>query len=168
MFDRPRRWRVLGFTLRMARAALRRLCSLQRLAPPRLGSAAISTMWNRWCTKRRFQQRGHCVLGCAEQEDSIEHYAKCPCVRGFARTFTRVPYAAHEGLAMFTLMHSSLDDPALLTKIAITVYAAWRVTERLRRREDLVAPEVAKDMLEQAACEGVRGHLAAARVLDGQ
>ena len=63
--------------------ALHSLHVLGQLVPPRVTSAVFSTMWNRWVTSRRFQQRAstsnRCVLGCSPNaEDSVEHYANCP------------------------------------------------------------------------------------------
>ena len=50
--------------------------------PPHVGNAAVSTIWNRWTTKRRFQGAGRCLLGCGNQTgDSIEHYCRCVAVR---------------------------------------------------------------------------------------
>ena len=50
-----------------SRRALANLQLLQQLAPPRVCAAALSTLWNRWCTHRRFQKRhlvtNRCMLG---------------------------------------------------------------------------------------------------------
>ena len=69
-----------------ARRALANLQLLSTLAPPRVCAAVFGTLWNRWCTCRRYQQRhsarNRCVLGCGgAAEDSIEHYCRCPVTR---------------------------------------------------------------------------------------
>ena len=71
---------------RLARRALTNLHSLRRLCTPRVCSAVMRTVWNGWCTNRRFQKdslfSGACVLGCGGYtKDSIEHYARCPRVK---------------------------------------------------------------------------------------
>ena len=42
---------------------------LSSLTSPRVRAAVFSTIWNRWCTRRRWQQRhkeeNKCVLGCS-------------------------------------------------------------------------------------------------------
>ena len=167
MRDRLKRWNLPGLPLRLARGALRRLAVLQGAAPPRLGSAALSTLWNRWCTARRFQGRSQCVLGCQGQDDEIEHYAHYIVVHNFAATFVGLRFPRSEGLAIFTLTHSLLDDHAMLIRAAVVIYAVWRVTERNRGGALGVEAGCCRDMLEQMAREGVRGHPATSRLLDG-
>lgn len=67
----------------------KRLGVLRKLVAPRVQAAVFSTLWNRWCTPRRFQRRGcqenQCLLGCGGMaEDSIEHYSFCKAVRAVA------------------------------------------------------------------------------------
>ena len=166
MRDRIVRWRLPGPLLRVARRILRHLAALRDEAPPRLAAAALSTVWNRWCTERRFQRVGPCVLGCAGQEDSVEHYARCPIVREFGTQFVRLRIPAQHGIEYFTFAHSVLGDVSVLVRTAIIVYSARRVTEQIRR-QDPAAPQVVQDMLQQAAREAVRGHSRAMRLLDG-
>ena len=47
----------------------------------------FSTMWNRWTTTHRFQQKtSRCLLGCGfEEGDRIEHYCRCPIVKDICR-----------------------------------------------------------------------------------
>ena len=105
-------------------------------------------------------------MGCAEMEDSIEHYACSPEVRGFAASFLRLPYTAAEGLQMLLLVHPALDNAAFLVRAAILTFAVYRVTER-RRRDGSPQEARVDHMLQQAAREAVRGHLGATRALDG-
>ena len=63
--------------------ALSNLRRLHHIVTPRVSAACWGTLWNRWTTARRFQQRqsakNRCVFSCSPRaEDSIEHYAFCP------------------------------------------------------------------------------------------
>ena len=107
------------------------------------------------------------MFGCAKGEDSIEHYAGCLTVRVLAEKFLRLAIPAGDGLAYFMFVHGALADKLTLLRTATLVYATYRTTERLRRAgftEELGAMD---DMMQQAAREGVRGHLEACQALDG-
>ncbi len=92
--DRLERWYKQGrFNVRtepegiIARRAERRLTFSASNLPPRVHSAYFRTIWNGWCSERRFQTyiKG-CRFGCGgDAEDSIEHYAFCPVVLEFFR-----------------------------------------------------------------------------------
>ena len=124
-------------------------------------------MLNRWCTARRFQRVGHCLFGCQHREDSLEHYAGCPSIRIMGARFLRLQIPPGGGMEYFMLVHRDLQDNARLLKTALLVYAAYRVTERLRQSALQVTPDTAQEMLQQAAREGARGHERALRALDG-
>ena len=57
------------------------------LLPPRVRACQIRTIFNGWMTCRRFQRVGGCILGCADEEDSINHYAQCLHYNGLWRKF---------------------------------------------------------------------------------
>ena len=62
----------------VARRIVHQMPRLGKLVAPRVLSAVIRTLYNGWCTARRFQSSGCCCLGCPyEGTDSIEHYARC-------------------------------------------------------------------------------------------
>ena len=63
-------------------------------------------------------------------------------------------------------VNSGKVDDETLTLRAVLVYAIFRATNQLRHRQGDSA-EVVKDMVQQYAKEGVRGHAKATRVLDG-
>ena len=85
------RWNLTVLPRLAATRALNRLNYLDKHAPPRVGAAALSTLWNRWTTARRFQFFSPCCLGCSDTAaDSIEHYAHCPLVRRAAKTELRL------------------------------------------------------------------------------
>eukprot|EP00959_Pyramimonas_sp_CCMP1952_P054540 1140117-Pyramimonas_sp.AAC.1 len=65
---------------------------LRTATPPCVRAALLRTWFNGWCTGRRFQQQRACIFGCA-LDDSIEHYARCPVVRDFARRRLALPPA---------------------------------------------------------------------------
>ena len=165
MRQRIVRWNLCGPELRMGRRAVNRLAQLRRLVPPRVSAAVLSTLWNRWCTARRFQRQGVCVLGCKCAEDSIEHYASCPMIRCFGWTFLRLHWLPQEGLLHLLVLHGALSDDSSLCRAAILTYAAWRTTETLRRAA-VPQHNDARRMLEQYAREAVRGHPSAAAMLD--
>ena len=159
-----------GLPLRVARRTLRHLHRLKSLAPPRLSAAVLSTAWNRWCTERRFGRHGPCVLQCGVQqgEDSVEHYALCPIVRGFAASFLRLDFPGARGLEVLTLSAPELDCDVTLVRAAILAYATWRHTEATRRAGSVPRPHRFHDHgLQQAAREAVKGHPRASGVLDG-
>ena len=166
MRARLHRWNLPGLPLRTSRRALRRLAALRARCPPRVAAAALSTLWNRWCTARRFQRVGNCVLGCGGREDSIEHYARCSRTRAFAASFLRPGFAAGEGPEMLMLTHGRLEDPDALVRAGVLVYAVYRTTERLRRAGG-DGEQAVRQALQQAAREAVRGHPSATRLLDG-
>ena len=90
---------------RVARRAENRLQSAFSLVSPRVAIVFFGTLWNRWCTARRFQEEGACIFGCpGEAQDSIEHYTRCPVQLHFARNVLHIP-AEHTGI--FNRFYSS-------------------------------------------------------------
>ena len=91
MRHKLQRWNLMVLPRWAATRALDRLNYLHKHAPPRVSAAALSTLWNRWTTARRFQFFSPCCLGCSDTAaDSIEHYAHCPLVRRAAETELRL------------------------------------------------------------------------------
>ena len=156
----------------MGRRSLANLFLLKALVPPRVISAAFSTIWNRWVTHRRFQKRdeagNRCVLGCsASAEDSIEHYCRCPRTTELASRVLRLPGALHSNLYTFTLCNPHAKTIEDLTMQALLVYAVYSATNRFRNT-GLPHPTIAYDALAQFAREGARGHSQASRTLDSR
>ena len=166
MRTRLTRWGLMGPELCLGRRAARRLHSLRELTAPRVVTAALSSLWNRWCTARRFQRRGPCVLQCGCGDDSIEHYAFCGVVRRFSWSFLRLQWAPMDSLAHLLLLGSAQSDPTTLVLSAVRTYAVWRVTESARRSPPTPTSSLQR-MLEQAAREAVRGHDRSAALVDG-
>ena len=167
-------WQLPGPRIEVlpARVALRVEKHLQRLrtlVSPRVQAACFSTVWNRWCTARRFGQRhsvrNRCLLGCAgHAEDSLQHYFNCEALRWVAAHFLRLGHL--DICARHLLMeHPCLDDDETLTCVAVLVYAAYFTTNHCRNHKP-VPHEGARDALQQACRNLVQGHANSARVLD--
>ncbi len=164
------RWQLPGPSAHVARRALRRLQQLRSLVSPRVCAAVFSTMWNRWTTARRFQQRASaansCVLGCGGgAEDSIEHYSRCQAVRACATNFLRLPVDSGD-LPQFVFADEGLITDETLACRALLVYATYRVTNHYRSSRHCPCTEAAADALAQHCKNGVEGHAASRRMLD--
>ena len=62
----------------VARRLHHHLPHLGKLVAARVMASVIRTLYNGWCTARRFQQQGLCRLSCTcTGDDSLEHYARC-------------------------------------------------------------------------------------------
>ena len=142
---------------------------LGALVTPRVVSACFSTIWNRWTTMRRFQKRAsesnHCKLGCGgEAEDSIEHYARCGCVRQCGTRILRMP---SDGICVHTFL---LCDPRIQTReqlilCALLIYASYRAFNHYKHTTAPTAAEV-HDAMSQWCKEGVRGHRLSTNTLE--
>jgi hypothetical protein len=154
----------------MSRKALHNLQLLGGLVAPRVIAACFSTMWNRWVTARRFQQRAdktnYCKLGCGgDAEDAIEHYARCERVWGMGTRFLRLQQPEHISVHTFMLCNPYIQTKEDLTCTALLVYAAYRATNQYRHLNTPSAT-IAYDALAQYAREGVRNHRASSETLD--
>ena len=141
---------------------------MQHLVPPRVAAACFGTIWNRWTTARRFEQReslaNRCVLGCScSAEDSTKHCRHCRITREFAQTQIRI-----ESLDPYSLLLASDDsqwnEESRLTRLAIVVHCAFRATQTARHHPHM-DEAIAKELLVQMLKEAVRYHAASARVL---
>ena len=154
-----------------ARRALHNLHVLAQLTPPRVRAAALGTIWNRWTTSRRFQQRGSeankCVLGCgATAEDSVEHYCCCPRTKEVAFRCLRLCTNTQVNIHTFTLCNPSVTTREDLTLTALLIYAVYRGTNFFRHHR-AHQPEEVFNALRQWLREGALRHPFATRVLDG-
>ena len=152
---------------KVAPRVLFRLSTLQRTVAPRVAAACFGTIWNRWCTGRRFSREGPCVFGCTlPAHDSIEHYVYCAAVHRVARNALRLDIKKSEALEWFVLAHLGLSDEENLICIAILVYAVYNSTNTLRKIGKF-DPQLANDTMEQNILEAVRGHPASETILNG-
>ena len=145
---------------------------LSNLVAPRVGSAVFSTIWNRWTTHRRFQRRSEasnrCLLGCAPgAEDSVEHYAVCPCTRELASRYLRLDPVLQVNLYTFTCCNPHIQSTEDLVTSGLLVYAVYRATNHIRRTP-LPPNACIYDALAQWAREGARGHSRSSRILDSR
>ena len=93
VMKRMTRWRMQGNAEQSAITILRNVRALPAKVTPRVLSAVLSTLYNRWTTTRRFraEQRNTCLL-CDKEEDSIERYLECDVTRTFAANRLRLTY----------------------------------------------------------------------------
>ena len=132
------RWALSGIEAKVGSKIYKNLARLRALAAPRVQAACFSTVWNRWCSPRRYQDRGSpknvCLLTCGGQaEDSIEHYARCSAIREVADRFLRLGHTFKIDMEHFMLSAESLrDDPESLVCVAVLVYAAYTSTNKVR------------------------------------
>jgi hypothetical protein len=152
---------------------LQNLCKLRELVPPRVVSAVFSTVWNRWATKRRWQQRSSalniCQLNCGtEAEDSIEHYSRCPRTQELARRFLRLDPLRQVNLHSFMMCNPHTSSDADLTATALLVYAVYRTTNCQRFQQMLTETEDIISAMKQFAREGAKGHSNAKKVIDSR
>ena len=140
---------------------------LKTLVPPRVQSVVFSTCWNRWTTDDRFQKHSNnqgCVLGCGAGNDSIEQYCRCPQVQELLRRKMHLPSETFANLHSFTLTNPHITTQEELTLIAITIYATYTTTNRIRFLGRLPTDEV-YNALVQATREGVKGHTQSTNIL---
>ncbi len=164
------RWGLMGLPAHTAARCIRALQRLKTGVPPRVRSAVLRTMWNGWCTHRRFQQSGSCCFQCGSgyHEDSIEHYAHCPVVRGCATKYLRIfPSSNHTGQFIVLGVNEGIPNREDLIARALWVYATYRA-HNILRFAPLAEGEEAGDLLKQLAKEGAMGHPEASAVLDSR
>ena len=128
-----------------AQRTLHNLRLLNTLAPPRVFAACLSTLFNRWTTARRFQQRNsdanRCVLGCAtntgdQPEDSIEHYCRCRFARDLGSRYLHLDPSTQINMHTFMLCNAQITTCEELVASAILIYAMYRATNHYRHNGD--------------------------------
>lgn len=88
------RWSIAGVRRIYQDQFIKNMKACGKDVAPRVAAAVWGMAWNRWCTARRFQHRGTCVLGCDRgsfnPEDAIEHYWSCEVGKVVGRSMLRV------------------------------------------------------------------------------
>ena len=152
-----------------ARRALANLQLLGKLTPPRIGSAVFGTLWNRWWTHRRRQQRAcdsnKCYLGCESAEDSIAHYCCCKVTRTLLQRHCNLSSEKFANLHSFLQCNPHVQTTEQLTLISIVIYAIYNTTNHLRRHPSNDHKFI-HDFAVQKMTEGVKRHSRATRTLD--
>ena len=142
-----------------ARSSHQRLKELAHLVTPRVHAAVFGSIWNRWCTLRRFQSRGRCRL-CQRPltEDSIEHYACCTVVRDVAARKLRLDPILHVNIYSFTCTNPLILTEEVLSRIALLIYATYRALNYQRHAVLPLQGEDLQHAISQWLIEGTRGH----------
>ena len=104
---------------------------LEALVRPRVLASLARTHWNGWCTRRRFQQEGPCVLACSTKAaDSIEHYIYCPVFRAVLDSFLHLP--RFSTMQEFLLLEHRLWSDTRLIVSAVAVHALYTTFNHAR------------------------------------
>ena len=142
---------------------------LRKLVPPKVLAAVLRTLFNGWCTRRRFQARGRCLFGCRMGADAVDHYIECSRLHQQGLRQLRLPipadFADRGALFLLLAAPSQLPDEAL-TRRALLLSAAYRLHCAHRRRPPIEDEETLRRALAQALKESARGHARATRSLD--
>ena len=143
---------------------------LTNLVAPRVHSAVFSTLWNGWCTHRRFQRRhwstNRCRFNCSETaEDSIEHYCRCPTVLRVAKHVFKFGYPAESGLDLWALNSAWLDDAHNMRSLALLVYGSYNAFNTFRYTP-VANDHDAYHGIQQHCKQGTAGHPASIKHID--
>ena len=149
-----------------SRSAHQRLKTAATLTTPRVHAALFGAIWNRWCTLRRFQLRGHCRLcQLPHTEDSIEHYANCKAVTELATRRLRLCRHTQVNIFTFTCTNPFIRTSEQLTRAALLVYATYRASNHQRHTENSLHDEELYNAMCQWVVEGARGHTQSCQTL---
>ena len=169
------RWRNVAYGLsglpgHYSPLIARHLVSLGKIATPRVHAAVFTTLWNGWCTHRRFQQRHKasnvCLFMCrGTAEDSLEHYCRCPVVRRVAEHTFRFSYPAEEALTLWLLNSRWLDSPDNLLSLGLLVYGVYMAYNTIRYHK-IGSSDDAFQCIVQHCKQGAFGHPASMSHLD--
>ena len=150
------RWRV-PLPPRVATDRIHAL--LFRLGPlvrPRVHAAVWRTLFNGWCTRRRFQQHGACLFQCnAHAADSIEHYVSCRFYMDLrSAALQLLPISDASRLQM--VFHRTWSDDRLILE-AVAMFSLYTTYNQIRTH-GFVSAEVCADGLVQSCYNAVRNH----------
>ena len=161
MIAGPPRW--------VAQRATSRLQRLPKLVPPRVCSAAFRTLFNGWCTARRFQCYDTCMLGCGSSAgDKIEHYCRCPVTRELFRKKLRIDLHPTMALSCFVMTTKEQNEDEILALTMLGVYAIYMCTNHYRHgaKHKPRNREHAMQYLGQCLIQGCQGHKELTRIFD--
>ena len=159
------RWHLPGNRHHFRRHLIANLERLGKIVAPRVASAMWGLVWNRWCTRRRFQSKGPCILGCGNGEDSIEHYIGCAVGREVgSRYFNLHGDYAHRKLSLLgARKYTNETEQACWAILAYGIY----MTTNARRHHPIVASqrEVIVEQVIQHCRQASEGHSPTCRLL---
>ena len=103
------------------------LAKISHITAPRVSSAVFSTIFNRWTTTKRYQQKvKECRFGCGFHDgDSIEHYCRCPVTRGVCRRLLNINPDHCASLHGFTLCSHTINNRDVLAMQALLIYGVY-------------------------------------------
>ena len=133
---RPDRPPQVGY---VSRCWIRVMQRLSTMVSPCVRAAVFATVWNRWCTSRRFQSQGVCRFGCpcaagSSPDDSLEHYFYCGTLRSWeSRALLQRSAPRQVDVQAFLCADDSLPDRDLVLR-AVHLYAAYVTHNHLRHR----------------------------------
>ena len=79
---RLHKWRLPGFPRIHTERCRNNLNLVMSHLAPRIGLTCWRTIYRRWTTAGRMGNKGHhCLMGCADYDDSIVHYSRCRIIR---------------------------------------------------------------------------------------
>jgi len=133
------------------------------LVAPRVLATLFRSVWNGWCTARRFQQKGCCRLGCSPtSDDSIEHYSHCRFAYHLVVDHFKLD-PRRVSLGALLCAASDMTDKEL-TVMAVVGYALFRATSHFRFSQAPCAAQV-EDALEQWCKVAVEGHAISSKMI---
>ena len=157
------RWRLNLFPRRSVPRVLDALRRLAHLVPPRVAAAVLSSLFNRWCTSRRFQGwRGRCCFGC-DAEDRLEHYLRCPVGHEFGAKRLGLRIAAADRWETMLLAGQMIAQDACsnaddtLRRVALLHYVLYRAHNVLRHHAGPSSTPEWHRLFNQCLVEAVRG-----------
>ena len=157
-----KRWKLSGYRTWWIPVFRRNMSDLRNLVTPRVAAAVWSMAWNRWCTARRFQRKGRCVLGCSNCEDSIEHYIGCKHVRAIGWKMLRLEQGEEYEDRKKGLLAADCRGRDERVCLALLAYATQQTTNAARQEGSCEEPV---ERLKQWVRRGVEGHTASANVV---
>jgi hypothetical protein len=166
-------WALPGPPAQITVRIHRALQKLPHLVSPRVCAVAFRTIFNGWCTRRRFQQRhsleNRCVLGCpAGCEDSIEHYCRCPAVLDILERKLSIRITVQSALAFITFCDKALAVDSLLICSALLNYAIYMATNIYSHSKRAPNKETAYNAMAQILIQSAVGHPQTGKFIDNR
>ena len=109
-----------------------------RLLAPKYGNAALSALFDRWTTGKRYQKAASCLLCGEHLGDDLRHYACCTTVKSWISKYRKVE--DHAGIRKFTLIHK-FENFNHLAWQCMFIHAVYEVTNQLRHHYQHLTPD---------------------------
>ena len=92
-------------------------------------AALLRTLWNGWCTARRFQQQAACPFCQMDAKDELEHTPFCSAVREVGRKRLALP---PESISLSRWLLLLPTEPEELARHCRLMYATYTAANRIR------------------------------------